>query len=173
MYQQQAWTLPVPFYVCPSRRAATALPAHDDARGQYNGGGWTWGKTDYAANARVIPNRPGLCLKITDISDGTSHTILVGEKAMDRDYAETGSWYWDEPFFLGGSDSTSRKGTEVIRDARGTFLEVRENWGAAHTSGAQFLFADGSVHTIRFGTSPQIVLALLTPAGGEVVPEDF
>jgi prepilin-type N-terminal cleavage/methylation domain-containing protein/prepilin-type processing-associated H-X9-DG protein len=170
MYRQQAWTIPVSLYICPSRRTALAQQAHDDARGTYNGGGWAWGKTDYAANARLIPNRPALCLNVTDIRDGASHTILAGEKAMDIDYETTGSWYWDEPFFLGGSDSTSRKGTSIIRDKRGTFLEVRENWGSPHPGGAQFVFADGSVHMIPYETTPQIVLALLTPAGGEVVP---
>jgi prepilin-type processing-associated H-X9-DG protein len=120
-----------------------------------------------------VPNRPGKCLDITDFPDGVSLTIFIGEKAMDMDYANTGSWYWDEPFFLGGSDSTSRKGTSIMRDARGTFLKVRENWGSAHRSGAQFLFADGSIHTLDYELSPELVLALLTPSGGEIIPNDF
>ena len=170
VYQQRAWMSAEKLYICPSRRLAAAQAATDDARGIYNGGGWPWGKTDYAANARVIPNRPA-CLSIAALVDGTSHTILVGEKAMDSLLYATGTWYWDEPYFLGGSDSTSRKGTNVLRDAPGIALQARENWGAAHTAGAQFVFADGSTHFLPFGTSPQIVLGLLTPAGGEVTPD--
>ena len=171
LYTTRTWTSPVSLYVCPSRRLPAALPVHNDARGTYTGGGWAWGKTDYAANAWVVPGRPQACLRLWDIKDGLSHTLLAGEKAMDPDYYATGSWYWDEPFFLGGSDSTSRKGNEVLRDKRGGFYQARENWGSPHPSGAQFLFADGSVKMIPFGTSSQTMLALMTPAGGEVTPE--
>jgi prepilin-type processing-associated H-X9-DG protein len=171
MYDKRAWTDPVHLYICPSRRQAVALPAHDDARGIYTGGGWDWGKTDYAANAWVVPLRPRPGLQAWDIKDGLSHTFLAGEKAMDPDYYSTGSWYWDEPFFLGGSDSTSRKGNGLLRDKKGGFYEARENWGAAHQAGANFLFCDGSVHLIAYGASAQTILALMTPAGGEVVPD--
>jgi hypothetical protein len=30
--------------------------------------------------------------------------------------------------------------------------------------------ADGSVRTLRFGLEPSLVMALMTPAGGEVIP---
>ena len=171
IYDKRAWVDPVKTFICPSRRLAVALPAHNDDRGVYSGGGWAWGKTDYAANALVVPNRGLPLVSMAGITDGTSHTILAGEKAVDPAYATTGSWYWDEPFFLGGSDSTSRKGNGLIRDRRGDFLDARENWGGPHPAGAQFLFADGSVHLIPYGTPPQTILALMTPAGGEVVPE--
>ena len=170
VYRQRAWMSPEKLYICSSRRLAAAQPAVDDAHAIYNGGGWQWGKTDYAANARLIPNRP-VCLSIANLVDGTSHTILAGEKAMDSQLYATGTWFWDEPYFLGGSDSTSRKGTRVMRDAPGIALPARDNWGAAHTAGAQFVFADGSVHLIPFATPAQIMLGLLTPAGGEKVPD--
>src|SRR5436309_3201328 len=93
----------------PDRRSMTM----DD--GKYNGGGWAWGKTDYAANGLVVPNRPR-CLSYADIPDGTSHTILVGEKAMDPKIGAMPGWYWDEPFFLGGSGGTQRFGTLIWHD---------------------------------------------------------
>ena len=99
-------------------------------------------------------------MSITGVTDGTSHTLLAGEKAMDPTYYPTGSWYWDEPFFLGGSDSTSRKGNGLLRDKKGDFLDARENWGSAHPAGANFLFCDGSVHLIAYGTSAPIIQAL-------------
>ncbi len=135
IYDARAWTLPVKLYVCPSRRAAVALPAHNDDNAVYSGGGWAWGKTDYAANNLAVPNRPAGLVSLAAFTDGTSHTLLVGEKAMDIDYYATGSWFWDEPFFLGGSDSTSRKGNVVMADARGSYLTARENWGSPHPAG--------------------------------------
>jgi prepilin-type processing-associated H-X9-DG protein len=90
---------------------------------------------------------------------------------LDSNNYTSGTWYWDEPFFLGGSDSTSRKGTELLRDKPGSALDARENWGSPHPNGANFLFADGSVHHIRYDTDSSVVLAVLTPKGHEPVPE--
>jgi len=170
VFRERAWQEPVAIYACPSRRPPQAMPATNDSRGVYNGGGWNWGKVDYAANARLIPDRPD-CLTFHDIRDGLSNTILVGEKAMAPENYTSGTWWWDEPFFLGGSDSTSRKGTGLVRDGSVDALLTRENWGSAHPGAANFLFADGSVRTIRYGIDPSILLALLTPAGGETTPD--
>jgi prepilin-type N-terminal cleavage/methylation domain-containing protein/prepilin-type processing-associated H-X9-DG protein len=167
MYQSRSWIDPVKLYYCPSRRLAQALTCpSSDQYASYQTGGWPWGKTDYAANGAVINNRP-LCRSFAQITDGLSQTILIGEKAMDRTLYTTGTWFWDEPFFVGGSGGTMRLEGQVLRDAAG--IDFRQNWGSAHTAGAQFLFADGSVHLIPFGTGPNLVNALRTPAGGEVV----
>jgi prepilin-type N-terminal cleavage/methylation domain-containing protein/prepilin-type processing-associated H-X9-DG protein len=169
MYLQRVWTEPVKVYVCPSRRLPSVKEAPVwDEYGAYITGGWVWGKTDYAANELVIPIRPK-CLSIKELTDGTSRTILAGEKAMDPKNYETGTWFWDEPFFVGGSGGTARAGTAILRDAANVAFPF--NWGSAHPAGAQFLFADGSVHLIAFGTPAATVKALLTPAGGEVVPD--
>jgi prepilin-type N-terminal cleavage/methylation domain-containing protein/prepilin-type processing-associated H-X9-DG protein len=174
-YQQRDWQIPVKTYVCPSRRAAVARVPANDARGAYNGGGWAWGKADYAANALVVPNRPldgpAPCLNIAGLTDGTSHTVLAGEKAMDVLNYEAAGWWWDEPFFLGGSDSTSRKGNGLLQDAPGTALLTRENWGSAHPGAAQFVFADGGVRAVPYATPPAVLRALMTPSSGEVVPD--
>ncbi|MFL5243656.1 MAG: DUF1559 domain-containing protein [Gemmataceae bacterium] len=180
MYRTRAWTLGVKIYACPSRRTADVQVPVADEYGTYNGGGWAWGKTDYAANAWAIPNRP-MCLSLADFTDGTSSTMLVGEKAMMPKNYRSGTWYWDEPFFSGGLGGTQRgfgdpaqgQGVRILRDSPDMGLSFQYNWGSAHTGGAQFLFADGSVHLIAHGTNPALVLALLTPAGGEVIAEDY
>lgn len=160
-------------YHCPSRRPAVATIPGTDQHATYNGGGWAWGKTDYAANQRLISHRP-MCRSFAAATDGLSNTALVGEKAMSPTYYAQAGWYWDEPYFAGGSDSTARKGVEVLRDSKGMDdrLTFRENWGAAHPSSTNFLFADGSVRGVAHGTAPNRVKALLTPAGGEVVAGD-
>jgi prepilin-type N-terminal cleavage/methylation domain-containing protein len=168
MHRGRTWTVPFKGYICPSRRAAQAQVPVDDAYGSYQGGGWPWGKIDYAGNKDLFPNRPR-CRSLREVTDGTSHTILVGEKAMDPRNYNTGTWIWDEPFFTGGSDNTSRDGPDILRDAVGVAFE--QNWGAAHPSGAPSLFADGSVRHITYGTDWRVVGALLTPDGGEVVPD--
>lgn len=181
MYRNRSWSVPFKIYHCPSRRAAIAQMPADDQHGHYEGGGWAWGKTDYAANHRLVPFRidysagqPSIplklsCKKLADILDGASQTVVAGEKAMDPAYYQTGSWFWDEPFFLGGSDSTARKGSRVIRDATESVMDARHNWGSAHPSGAHFVYADGSVRSLPHGTLGLKLLGLLTPNGGEVV----
>ncbi len=169
MYQNRTWTQALKLYQCPSRRDVPALAAVNDAYGSYNGGGWAWGKTDYAGNGLVIPNLPRL-LRIADIIDGTSQTVLAGEKSLAPENYTQPTWYWDEPFFLGGSGGTQRFGVLVRQDVP-QGLAFRDNWGSAHPGGVQFLFADGSVRPIAFGASGATVRALMTPNGGEVVPD--
>jgi prepilin-type N-terminal cleavage/methylation domain-containing protein/prepilin-type processing-associated H-X9-DG protein len=171
MYNKPDWTAPVVVLICPARRSAQAMaaPAQDDF-GKYGGGGWTWGKTDYAVNLFAFDNRP-TCRNLATFTDGLSNTILVGEKAINVQVTLSGSWYWDEPFFLGGSKGTSRGGLALLRDMAGSgeLNPYKENWGSAHPGGVQFLFGDGAVHLIPRTIDPDTFIALLTPDGGEVV----
>jgi len=57
----------------------------------------------------------------------------------------------------------------VLRDGVG--IAYKDNWGSSHPAGAQFLFGDGSVRLIAFGISTDTMHALLTPNGGEVIPD--
>ena len=45
-------------------------------------------------------------------------------------------------------------------------------WHTSHIGAALFVFGDGSVRPLRFGTDGDVVFALLTPAGGEIVNPD-
>ncbi len=168
MYDSRSWTDPLTLYICPARRWARAQVAPaSDQYGTYMTGGWAWGKTDYAANWLAVANRP-ICMSLSGFSDGTSNTILVGEKAMDPANYNTGTWFWDEPFFVGGAGGTARNGTQILRDARGVAFPF--NWGSPHSGGAQFLFADGSVRRLSYALPAKTVAALLTPAGDEPTP---
>jgi prepilin-type N-terminal cleavage/methylation domain-containing protein len=180
-------TVVVKNYLCPSRGRdlPQAVPAVDPlypwvwytSVGNRN----PWGKTDYAGNMYVLVNRwwAGDCpligppMRQEEITDGTSNTLLVGEKAMEPAAYNTGGWYFDEPIFSGGSLGTGRRGTLIIRDlmARGDST-VPLNWGGPHSGGCQFLVADGSVRSIRFGLDAALVMALMTPNSGEVVVGD-
>ena len=180
MFAQRRWTYAVNVYICPARRLAHPEPVVSDAYGQYQGGGWTWGKTDYAVNLHTFGNRPD-CSNIADIPDGLSNTVLIGEKAFNPRVEQPHSWYWDEPFFLGGSKGTARGGLGLLRDRPGRWLHdgvwvgdwednpFKENWGSPHTGGVQFFFGDGSVHLLSPSLDPTIFAALLTPDGGEAV----
>ncbi len=171
VWRQRTWNIALAVYICPARRAplAETVLAQDDW-GKYQGGGWAWGKTDYAVNLFAFSNRP-VCREPFTFSDGLSNTILIGEKAFNPRVETLHSWYWDEPFFLGGSKGTSRGGTALLRDSQGDWQDnpYKENWGSAHPPGVAFLFGDGGVRIIERDIDPETFVALLTPDGGEAV----
>lgn len=168
IFDRRDWKVPVAVYACPSRRPAVAMKAPlIDEYGSYVSGGWPWAKTDYAANLKVVPNRPRV-MRLADLVDGSSQTLLAGEKSMDpKDYL-TGTWYFDEPFFAGGSAGTSRSGTKVLQDKYG--VNFQDHWGSAHPGTCNFLFADGHVVGISYTVDRKVVEALMTPGGREATP---
>jgi prepilin-type N-terminal cleavage/methylation domain-containing protein/prepilin-type processing-associated H-X9-DG protein len=105
----------------------------------------------YAANARVV--KPNGSLSFEDISDGTSNTILAGEVQEDL-----------QPW---GSPLNWRDPTKGINRGPNSF------GGGRTQGGAQFVFADGSVHYLPEDTDLSILKALATPAGGEQVELDW
>jgi prepilin-type N-terminal cleavage/methylation domain-containing protein len=183
IFRSGAQDAPSPLYLCPTRGRQPSLPVPaTDPVYTYvsfgSGGVNPWSTSDYAGNGYMIINRwpaggvpvAGLPLSPGDVKDGLSNTVLIGEKAMDIRSFDTGSWYWAEPVFSGGSGGTDRWGTAVIPDGAGTAFPT--NWGSSHTAGALFVFGDGSVRPLSFGLNGDVMLALLTPAGGEVVSPD-
>jgi prepilin-type N-terminal cleavage/methylation domain-containing protein/prepilin-type processing-associated H-X9-DG protein len=168
VYQNRSWDTPIPVYICPSRRPNVPLKTQNDKYGASFGGDWNWAHCDYAGNRFLFPNRP-VCVTPIQITDGISNTIMVGEKVMDPATYLSGSWYWDEPYFVGGSDNSARRGLKLLQDAVG--VDVVQNWGSAHASSANFLFADGSVRELTYGLAPNVMLALLTHNESDFVPD--
>lgn len=168
LFRSLDWSATVSIYTCTARRKAfSGTIVADDISGTYTSGDLAWGaRSDYAVNLELFDNRPN-CFPMARITDGTSNTILVGEKAFASEIQRSENWYWDEPIFLGGSKGTSRGGLGLVPD--GPRVPHKENWGSPHPSGVNFLFADGSTHTIRFRTDLSLIAAVLSPDGGETV----
>lgn len=149
-------------FQCPSRpRGGAALPPIFDTYGDYQSGGHAMAKTDYVANGLLIRHRPEV-RSYRDIRDGTSHTILYGEKAFDPTVQTSSSWYWDEPLYIGGSHGTVRSGLQILQDGVG--IPFRENWGSQHPGQSHFAFADGHVATLSDSTDQKLLKTLLSPA---------
>jgi len=164
IYDDVAWNVAVPLYICQGRRPADAKPSvQADSWGEYFTGGWNWARTDYGVNLNAFDNRP-VCHRTSRFIDGMSNTIVVGEKAYDVT-VQSLSWYYDEGYFVGGSKGTARGAPGLSPDGPG--INYKDNWGSPHTEGVFFLFGDGTVRMVNFNTDPTIVAALLTPDGGE------
>jgi prepilin-type N-terminal cleavage/methylation domain-containing protein len=166
LFENPVWQTAVAGYICPARRQPIARPSvAQDACGIYDSGGWSWARTDYGVNLDTVDNRPN-CYSTARITDGTSNTVLVGEKAYDIAVQED-SWYYDESFFLGGSKGTSRGAPGLSPDGPG--INYKDNWGSAHRTGVYFLFADGGARLVSFDTDLNVMVAILTPDGNETV----
>ncbi len=183
-------------YYIPARRPpiATNVPANDPIYPGwgYNGDGLNpWAHTDYAANDQIVrPNwtEPptstfGNTMGAQGITDGLSNTIIAGEKAMDPDAIDAGSWFWDEPIILGGAGGAARCGGKLYMDQRG----LREltagpydpyndggscgggNWGSPDPGGVLFLKADGSVSQFKYSIAFQVMRKLIQPTDGGVL----
>jgi prepilin-type N-terminal cleavage/methylation domain-containing protein len=127
----------------------------------------------------IMPTLPGGAkFRAADIKDGLSNTIFAGEKALYAEQGYDGSrLFQDDPIFAGGTWGTARGGTKVLRDLSMSqdpfygFIEAAlfNQWGSPFTSGAHFLFGDGSVRLVPFGKGQGFrvqLRTLLTPRGG-------
>jgi prepilin-type N-terminal cleavage/methylation domain-containing protein len=178
------------FYI-PARRSAQAqpVPATDPIYPGWNytippGFANAWARTDYAANDQVVlpayGTNWGRTLRLGDLTDGSSQTMLVGEKAIDREAMNAGSWYWDEPVVVGGAGGSARCGDSIYTD--GPLRELvgggsytgcgGGNWGSPHVGSARFLLADGSVRSIGESIDKDLMQRLMRPQDGRPT-DDF
>jgi prepilin-type N-terminal cleavage/methylation domain-containing protein/prepilin-type processing-associated H-X9-DG protein len=134
------------------------------------------GLIDRAGNGVLQPNH---MTRLSEITDGMSQTILLTEDAgrprqwrMGRpgpdQTVQGGPWAaFNSGIILQGStaDGSQRPGPCAIN-----CTNEREVY-SFHPGGANAVFADGHVHFLKAGMSIRVLAALVTRAGGEVVPD--
>jgi prepilin-type N-terminal cleavage/methylation domain-containing protein/prepilin-type processing-associated H-X9-DG protein len=176
-------------YYCPSRRSSASEPKLSvsgdypsfgqgstnvpGALGDYAGNIGTTG-ADYAGPPpAVAPN--GLFklgprgIGISDITDGTSNTIQVGEKHVPL--GKFGVGWWDCSQYNGDYYSCSTRSGGVGFPVATNPSIVIWAWGSAHTSTIQFQFADGHVASINSSINTAIMSLLCDRADGQVIPD--
>lgn len=170
-------TTPIPLYVCPTdgRRSRPGLPLDESpATTSYLG---VSGTNEFRRDGVLYVDSS---VRLADIMDGTSHTLVAGERPPSFDLFY-GRWYggwgpWGSAnAFLGvreihiGSSVTGcpagpyRFGPGRLQDPCSTY-----HFWSLHSTGANFLIADGSVRFLGYSADP-LLPALATRAGGEAV----
>jgi prepilin-type processing-associated H-X9-DG protein len=104
---------------------------------------------------------------LTEVEDGLSNTLLVGEFAAEPIYHGEHRNTLPAGFRHGVAWATS--GSSHANN--GSVNETNEALFAFHPSGAHGLFADGSVHLIAASAQSRVVKSLVSRAGGEAVAE--
>jgi prepilin-type N-terminal cleavage/methylation domain-containing protein/prepilin-type processing-associated H-X9-DG protein len=205
-------TAPVKIFICPSRRAS-----------QLYTDSWRAVKSDYAAvvPARTYPPStstspedefgapffgaimPGLDANyrqqavstVASVRDGTSNTLLLGEKFMPS-WAYSTSWAGDDKGAFHGFDNNNFRSTvnnpttrpdwfnprgrqlnNPMRDFKvpqdGTEWNAGFIFGSAHASGMNCLFCDGSVRHMPFNIDRVVFSALGNRQDGANIQPDF
>jgi prepilin-type N-terminal cleavage/methylation domain-containing protein len=176
---------PLPVFLCPSDPVtASTFSVADDtgatltelAFANYVGVGGTFEVTGFSDTGTGVLFR-NRAVKIADIRDGTSHTLLVGER---------GSRQSPQTTWVGAVTSASIPPLNPAYEEEGPPVLVLTNTGTAedgrvpnsqfdhvedsnseHPQGVHFLFSDGSVHMIPNTIDARIWQALGTRAGSD------
>lgn len=95
-------------------------------------------------------------IKLTDVTNGTSNTFLLGEKYMDAAHYYDGlDWGDDQNVYAGFDDDNSRCTTyPPQRDTNGVANAFI--FGSAHRSGFNMAYCDGSVHFLDYAINPAV-----------------
>ena len=177
-----------------------------NSNGAYNDNGWgVYSVTGYVANFLAtggVYNAQKLKMRdLTQVSDGTSNTILYTERltvclanpqafrpSYSGDYyniapyANAGSWYQWMPVFNYWPNGSSSDG---YIDGAATKPQFNPTWNsrnatcdyrlasAPRSSGIMVCMGDGSIRMVSSGISGVTWWGALTPDGGEVLGNDW
>ncbi|HBO46378.1 MAG TPA: hypothetical protein DD670_21110 [Planctomycetaceae bacterium] len=116
-----------------------------------------------------LPNAPDQPMRISDVSDGLSQSILLcedvgrperwveGEKTGTTGashWADPDSWYWHHNTCRGGQIFNCDNSNEIY---------------SMHAGGCMFSFGDGSVQFLAETINPEVFVSLFTAAAGDIV----
>jgi prepilin-type N-terminal cleavage/methylation domain-containing protein len=179
----QVYSRPIKLWFCPSDPSVPSDGTVSDEQGthwgamSYGGSAWLACKVDATGN--MLDSSGGARIP-ADIPDGTSNTILHVEKyAVCTNTANPiGGTAW--AYCREDDNAPNLWGGILVTDANSMF-QVLPNLGncdpnlasTAHTGGMMVGLVDGSVRCLPSSTRPTTWWYAFTPAGGEVLPNDW
>lgn len=184
---QSAIQSPVATFYCPTRRSGRDYPLDSFYQQRF---GPSAARTDYALNGGAVEVNVddrrliekvlegiwvlGSLTEQQEIRDGTSHSYLVGEKAMDVNHYETGMDFGDRSPLSGWNETRTSSHSYVRyaarapkQDSAGSCLACHD-FGSAHFAGWNVAMADGSVHLLSYTQDLEIHRALASIKEGDI-----
>ncbi|MFO0816876.1 MAG: DUF1559 domain-containing protein [Pirellulales bacterium] len=181
----QVETTYVPEYQCPSRRRdarqagrvlmdyASATPADSPNSWDQYWYGNTWGVPTTARYRGVIVRTQTASSpsNMANITDGTSNTLAISEKRLDKRNYATGDWHDDQGWIDGWDPDIVRyTGYLPQKDAAGGVNGYE--FGSAHAAGVLGLMADGSVRMVAYTVDATVFNNLGNREDGQPVKLD-
>ena len=133
----------------------TCFGNYPSSLGQGDDTHFTWPDTSSCTGISHVRSQ----VTLADVTDGSSNTYMIGEKYLDPNGYENGLCCGEDQTLYHGQNS------DLVRSAHpdvGAPLQDRvgynniDRFGSAHPSGCNFVFCDGSVHTISYSIEPEI-----------------
>ena len=170
---------PLPGMHCPSKREAITSPAQNNGMNTINGNRiLNCAKGDYAACVGDAPfsdwnkfpsswsaaanyrweTHPGhngvsyqrSLVTVGQVSDGTSKTYMVGEKALDPLRYYNGDDWGDNEFLYGGYNRDYHRCVALPPSQDREGVRMHFQFGSAHPSAWFMVFCDGAVHAMSY-----------------------
>jgi len=124
-------------------------------------------------NGVVIPRSNGALLNSSRIPDGTSNTLMVGERNVNLARLGDSSQFDENNGYIDGWDwDTIRWGYEVPAPDRRDDSWYDRRFGSSHIGVLNGVFCDGSVRTIRFTINLGAFQRICNRTDGQVVNFD-
>jgi prepilin-type N-terminal cleavage/methylation domain-containing protein/prepilin-type processing-associated H-X9-DG protein len=174
------FSTPVKGYLCPSDpRDLLTIPSGNGALTSYVGVTGSDNNVNVQFNGPTngIFNIASLGIRLTDVTDGTSNTVMVGERppaadlflgwygASDYDNLLSTRQLYGDPFNGSGCVLPGLFGPGSLR---GPCDGDSNHFWSFHPGGANWVFGDGSVHFLPYSASA-LTIVLGSRDGGEVV----
>jgi prepilin-type processing-associated H-X9-DG protein len=117
-------------------------------------------------------------VELRSVTDGTSHTLFVGERPVVDFFDSVGAFEGDFGWWAAGAGfdwPPAGRGDNILDSSGGLRAGDPEigadvfHWWSFHNDGAHFLFVDGSARLLSYDIDYNTLLALSSRNGAEPV----